>query len=125
MVKNLKVGDIVWYKERWSGNCLRAKVVRLIYDKEKLYAQLHWDIYGTNIIPCEHLYMNMDEAIKGSKEETAKRISDYKNEISDINSLVTFMYRHYVTESEDSPDYEARQAVKEKAKELLGIGLEE
>lgn len=47
----------------------------------------------------------------------------YKAQITDVNSLVRFMYTHPVAIVSEQTDYDARLAARLAAKELLGIDL--
>ena len=108
MITNPKIGQKVWFFEPW-GQCIHsAKITALdeteasVRDQERYpYADIKWDDGGDSI----------------------KRIRKINYEIRDVNDLVTFMYNHCVASAEEYTDWIARRAVKEIAKEMLGLEL--
>ena len=58
------------------------------------------------------------------KKEEEKKIAEIKAKIKDAGDLVAFMYDHCVACAEEYTDWTARRAVKEIAKEMLGLDLE-
>lgn len=78
------------------------------------------DDYG-----CE-IHCRLDDVYANEKDYEKKSrniINNYKKSIKDVNDLVKFMYNNRVAVSEEYTDWEARTAVKERAKELLNIDL--
>ena len=68
--------------------------------------------------------LDKEELLEINKKEESTLIANYKSEILDIESLVRFMFDNTIsTGSCEYTDWEARQAVKERAKELLNIDL--
>ena len=55
--------------------------------------------------------------------ETREKIAEIKAKIKDTGDLVAFMYDHCVACAEEYTDWTARRAVKEIAKEMLGLEL--
>ncbi len=58
------------------------------------------------------------------KYHIVKRIAEIKAKIKDAGDLVAFMYDHCVACAEEYTDWTARRAVKEIAKEMLGLDLD-
>ena len=57
-------------------------------------------------------------------KEEEKKIAEIKAKIKDASDLVAFMYDHCVACAEEYTDWTARKAVKEIAKEMLGLDLD-
>ena len=57
-------------------------------------------------------------------KEERKKIAEIKDSIKDAGDLVRFMYDHCVACAEEYTDWTARRAVKEIAKEMLGLDLD-
>ena len=57
------------------------------------------------------------------KKEEEEKIAEIKAKIKDTGDLVAFMYDHCVACAEEYTDWTARRAVKELAKEMLGLEL--
>lgn len=130
MITNPKIGQKVWFFEPW-GQCIHsAKITALdeteasVRDQERYpYADIKWDDGGDSIRLLRDLYSSREELQKELKKTEEKRIRKIKYEIRDVNDLVTFMYNHCVASAEEYTDWIARRAVKEIAKEMLGLEL--
>ena len=130
MITNPKIGQKVWFLEPWSKCIHSAKITALgetevsVRDPERYpYADIKWDDGGDSIRLLRDLYSSREELQKELKKTEEKRIRKIKYEIRDVNDLVTFMYNHCVASAEEYTDWIARRAVKEIAKEMLGLEL--
>lgn len=131
MIKNPKIGQKVWFFEPW-GHCIHsAKITALgetevsVRDPEKYpYADIKWDIGGNSKRLLRDLYSSREELQKELKKAEEKKISEIKAKIKDANDLVTFMYNNCVASAEEYTDWTARRAVREIAKEMLGLDLD-
>lgn len=130
MIKDPKIGQIVWLKEYWSENICSAKILTLgetevsTEDSNKcLYAKIEFDV-GISHYLLKDLYSSREELVEKIKKRTQNEINKIKLEIHDVNDLVRFMYNHCVASAEEYTDWNARQAVKEIAKEMLDLELE-
>lgn len=130
MINNPKIGQKVWFLEPW-GQCIHsAKITALgetevsVRNPEKYpYADIEWDDGGNSGCLLKNLYTSREELQKELKKEEEKKIAEIKAKIKDANDLVTFMYDHCVACAEEYTDWTARRAVKEIAKEMLGLEL--
>lgn len=130
MIKNPKIGQKVWFLEPW-GQCIHsAKITALgetevsVRNPEKYpYADIEWDDGGNSGCLLKNLYTSREELQKEIKKEEEKKIAEIKAKIKDANDLVAFMYDHCVACAEEYTDWTARRAVKEIAKEMLGLDL--
>lgn len=130
MIANPKIGQKVWFLEPWSKCIHSAKITALgetevsVRDPEKYpYADIKWDDGGDSIRLLRDLYSSREELQKELKKTEEKRIRKIKYEIRNVNDLVEFMYNHCVASAEEHTDWIARRAVKEIAKEMLGLEL--
>ena len=130
MITNPRVEQKVWFLEHWS-NCIHsAKITALgetevsVRDPKKYpYAEIKWDDGGNSNRLLRDLYSSREELQKEIKKAEEKKISEIKSKIKDVNDLVAFMYDHCVASAEEYTDWTARRAVKEIAKEMLGLEL--
>lgn len=88
------------------------------------YADIHWDDGGDSSCLLKDLYASREELQNKLKKEERKKIAEIKDSIKDAGDLVRFMYDHCVACAEEYTDWTARRAVKEIAKEMLGLKLE-
>lgn len=131
MIKNPKIGQKVWFFEPW-GKCIHsAKITALgetevsVRNPEKYpYADIKWDDGGNSDCLLKDLYASREELQNKLKKEERKKIAEIKDSIKDAGDLVRFMYDHCVACAEEYTDWTARRAVKEIAKEMLGLKLE-
>lgn len=130
MINNPKIGQKVWFLEPW-GQCIHsAKITALgetevsVRNPEKYpYADIEWDDGGNSGCLLKNLYASCEELQKELKKEEEKKIAEIKAKIKDASDLVAFMYDHCVACAEEYTDWTARKAVKEIAKEMLGLNL--
>ena len=75
--------------------------------------------------PFEALFRTHAEAVAALKEarDNSDKCSDYKAEITDVESLVRFGIDHNICLCGNGVDADAREAYVARAKELLGIEL--
>lgn len=131
MIENPKIGQKVWFLEPW-GQCIHsAKITAFgetevsVRNPEKYpYADIEWDDGGNSGCLLKNLYTSREELQKELKKEEEKKIAEIKAKIKDAGDLVTFMYDHCVACAEEYTDWTARRAVKEIAKEMLGLDLD-
>ena len=132
MIENTKIGQKVWFLEPW-GQCIHsAKITALgetevsVRNPEKYpYADVEWDDGGNSGCLLQNLYASREELQKELKKEEKKKIAEIKAKIKNTGDLVAFMYDHCVACAEEYTDWTARRAVKEIAKEMLGLDLDQ
>ena len=130
MMTNVKVEDTVWFKENWS-ECLTSGVVKSVGMTEITernpvavpYATIKSNFADYDIL-FENLYPTKDALKQAMKKESDERVAAIKAKIHDVNELIAFMYDATISSgAEEYTDWDARRAVKEIAKELLNIDL--
>ena len=87
-------------------------------------ADIEWDDGGNSGCLLKNLYASREELQKELKKEEEEKIAEIKAKIKDASDLVAFMYDHCVACAEEYTDWTARKAVKEIAKEMLGLDLD-
>ena len=130
MIKNPKIGQKVWLLEPW-GQCIHSAKITALGEikvsarnpKKYQYAELTWEDGGNSSCLLKDLYTSREELQKELRREEEKKIAEIKSKIKDANDLVAFMYNHCVACAEEYTDWTARRAVKEIAKEMLGLEL--
>ena len=124
--RNLAIGDHIWFNQNWAGPSAGTITAfrRSGYTKEMDYAEIHLDNGGMTGALLTDIYTSRKELLEANKKASAAQIAEYKNQMQDIEGLVRFMFNNTVSLAEEYTDWDARDAVKERAKELLGIDLD-
>ena len=127
MIENPKIGQEVWFAEACNQRIHNAKIIALgeaeVSVKKYPYADIEWDDGGNSGCLLKNLYASREELQKELKKEEEEKIAEIKSKIKDTGDLVAFMYDHCVACAEEYTDWTARRAVKELAKEMLGLEL--
>lgn len=128
MIENPKIGQEVWFAEACNQRIHSAKLIALdeveVSTRKYLYAKIEMDDGCRLGWPLKNLYASREELQKELKKEEEKKIAEIKAKIKDTGDLVAFMYDHCVACAEEYTDWTARRAVKEIAKEMLGLDLD-
>ena len=127
MMKNVKVGDNVWFENMWingpvNGTVIALKETELPNNKTAPYAEVNWNDGGTSGVLFENLFATKEEIDAFILARDTKEIQKIKNSLTDVNALVTYMFNTPLCANEYT-DYVAREAVKQRAKELLNLEL--
>lgn len=123
--RNLAIGDHVWFNMPYAGPSVGTIIAFIDKDIEKEYAKIHIDRGGTTIAPLTSIYTSSEALFEANKKASDERIARYKTKMPDVEGLVRFMFDNTVSSgAEEYTDWDARQAVSERAKELLGIDLD-
>ena len=127
MIENPKIGQEVWFAEACNQRIHSAKLIALdeveVSTRKYLYTKIEMDDGCRLGWPLKNLYASREELQKELKKEEEKKIAEIKAKIKNANDLVAFMYDHCVACAEEYTDWTARRAVKEIAKEILGLDL--
>ena len=128
MIENPKIGQEVWFAEACNQRIHSAKLIALdeveVSTRKYLYAKIEMDDGCRLGWPLKNLYASREELQKELKKEEEKKIAEIKAKIKNAGDLVAFMYDHCVACAEEYTDWTARRAVKEIAKEMLGLDLD-
>lgn len=73
----------------------------------------------------EEAFPSYDECVLWWEAKRRETIDKYLEEIKSVEDLVQFMYSHCCARCEEYTDWEAREAVRVRALELLGVNLRE
>lgn len=128
--KNFAIGDHIWFNQTWvgpsAGTITAFKTTEATpHRPSEPYAEIHLDDGGTTGALLTDIYASQEALLEANKKATAARITSYKSEMTDIEGLVRFMFNNNISSGAcEYTDWDARQAVKERAKELLDIDLD-
>ena len=128
--KNFAIGDHIWFNQNWvgpsAGTITAFKKTDATRRKKSVdYAEIHLDDGGTTGALLTDIYSSQEALLEANKKATAARIAGYKAEMPDVEGLVRFMFDNNISSGAcEYTDWDARQAVKERAKELLDIDLD-
>lgn len=127
-MRHFQIGDHVWFDQTWVG--LTSGTITSIEEIENrrtgtkgTFARIHADNGGDSGAKINRIWATKEEGMKAMKAESDAAVKKYKDSIKDVNDLVRFMYDNTVSSAEEYTNWEARQAARERAKELLGIDL--
>lgn len=121
-MKNIKVGQNVWYIDQDDCLARPAKVMKLKED----YAILRDGVCGwEDVVYYNVIYATEEECIKAIKTICDVRVNEYKEKMPDINACLAFAYKYHVSRTEEYTDWDARRAYKERVFELTGVKLED
>lgn len=115
----VRIDQIVYYQEHWSGHIERAKIIEIVDD---IVVKLKGTTYGTRDYHIDKLYTSVDELKKAIEEKFANDVQALKDSIKTIEDLLIFPLLHCLC-GEEYTEYEAIHAYKAKAKELFNIDL--
>ena len=102
-----------------------SRLTKLRFQPENIYMQKSkWMMAAGWDGLLKNLYASREELQKELKKEEEKKIAEIKAKIKNAGDLVAFMYDHCVACAEEYTDWTARRAVKEIAKEMLGLDLD-
>lgn len=125
MIKNIKVGQEVWFKATWVD--VNSGIVTEICDGDaKGYVMLKGtrDTSGSTGAKIKDCYPTKEALLAGLQTEYDKAVKDYCDSIQTVEDLVRFCYDHNFS-AEEYTNWEAKRAAEIRAKDLLGISLDE
>ena len=82
------------------------------------------NVNGSYTIKESDCYDTREALINKLTQDRDAKIERYMAEITDVESLIKFMYEHTIAPAEEYTDHEARDACREMAKRLLNIELD-
>lgn len=132
-IEDIKIGDVVYKEEHWSGEIFSAQVVKILdgdiialkgldfVDREGRKTSTFGGSLGCS---AEHLHKTAAEAYDAKLAKYNKQIEDYKNEIQTLEDLLRFPLVHPFG-AEEYRDDAAIKAYCVRCKELQGIEVRE
>ena len=128
------IGDKAYFEETWSENIIGGKVLEIKQTESKngaapqdyLVIQIEGSKYDKRNALVEKCHPSR-EAAKAAQDAENNAIKDkYRSEINSVQELVQFMYNHTIaTGAGEYTNWNGREVAREKAKELLGVDLED
>lgn len=125
-----KAGDHVWFEQTWAGPT-SGTIIEIVHTKDRrtnepeTWARIHADNGGDTGAKIDKIWATKDACLAALKAAEEATVSKYKASIKDVKDLIQFMYDNNVATAEEYTDWEARRAARERAKELLGINLDD
>ena len=125
MSKKFQKNDKVFYRTTWVSHN-----TGIIIGAKNVEGQLYYEIkgtgetFGTQYAKASDCFHTAKELSDGVQAESNALKQKYREEITDVKSLVQFMWNHTVTCAEEYTNWEARWACKEAIKDLLDLDLE-
>ena len=122
MIKNPRVGQIAWFEEHWSGTPTKCKI-ETVSERTANIKALDGARGNYTNMPLDRLFTTKQELLDAMHDKSNKHVASIKASIQTVEDLVRYMYDHVVANAEEYTDYDARRAVRERARELLNIDL--
>lgn len=113
MVKDKKIGDIVYVNGTWN-TAEKCKITGFFKSCYKVHSE---DNFGTFFCNPEDIYETKEEALDAYKQQSEQIKNSYKNNIKNMDELVSFCLDRMSSAGEYT-DYEAMDAVRERYNEL-------
>lgn len=132
-IEDIKIGDIVYKEEHWSGEIFSAQVVNFLPGDIVALKGLDFvdrkgnrtsSFGGSMGSSAEYLYRTAAAAYDAKLARYNKQIEDYKNEIQTLEDLLKFPLVHPFG-AEEYRDDAAIKAYCVRCKELQGIEVRE
>ena len=134
----LNAGDKIFVSEHWSEYIYQATVVKVYAENDTLYARFIYDyivdaagneidsgIHGSTCsAKFDDIWFSAKEAYAEIAARKANNVKIYCDEIVTVKDLLEFPLKHCL-DGEEYTDYDAIEAYKKRAKELLKIEIEE
>ena len=121
-----KTNQKIYYIDHWT-DMIGAAEIRKIEQMEDCGYVYHVKCVdgglGGMMLPEDMCFATKDAAIQYQAAKTNMIENKYRSEIKSVKDLVRFMYDNVVSCAEEYTDWHARKVAAEKAKELLGIDL--
>lgn len=127
------IGEKAYFIENWTDNIIGGEITETGMTKptdkhpSQPYLRIriegsHYDIRNQLTSKC---YPTTEAAKQAQKDKSDNLKNEYRNQIQTVDDLIRFMYNNNVHQCEEYTNWEARAVVREKAKELCGIELED
>lgn len=115
--KQFKAGDKVWWFDAW-GN-LRWGIIYGIKDG---HARIQEEGKGAKTgAKLDSCWESKEACLRAEARRAKLQTKEYEESITDVKSLVRFLFEYDVRS--EYKDYDAEAAAKKRAKELLGIEI--
>lgn len=115
----IEVGDTVW--TLLSNDIVLATVIEKYPDHVRVSAPC----YDDQDCDLDQVFLTKEGCLEFAKSQSEDIISDYKQQISSVTDLIQFMYDKNVARCNEWTNWEACEATRQRAEELLGIKLKD
>lgn len=119
-----KAGDTACYMDTWSERIIKTRIAETFSLKKKDGGTLTAARFADgNARPLDELFVSEKNLRASYAQARENKIASYMSVIRSVNDLVAFAYTHNIAYTEEYTNYEAREAYRRKAKELLNLDL--
>lgn len=115
-----EIGDKVWWFDSW-GNLRWGVIYNFVKGHAAIYENGRQGSHTGAMV--EDCWPSKDECLRAEAQRSELQVAEYKESIISVEDLVKFLFEQDVN-GEDY-DYDARRAAAERAKELLGLDIEQ
>ena len=122
---NKLIGEEVWFRAAW--NDVNSGILMCVkggaHAQIKVTSNGSINCGGETCIHANDIFLTKDDLLGANYERYKSKVSAYCSEIKTVEDLVKFSYNHRIAEG-DECDFEARDVVRKRAKELLGVEID-
>lgn len=124
-MQTITEGQEVWFQDYYGNVC--SGMVKTIVDPSGAFVRVNGTkgtigSYGVKASDC---FETKESLLDSMRKKSADAIKAYCQQITDVNELVRFMYNNPATRcAGEYAEWDAIEAVRIRAKELLNIDLE-
>lgn len=119
---NWKTGDTAYYMSVYAyDNTVHSGRVEVLGENGATMRDCAGGGFVT--LPFGNLFDTMQSASDTLADRHRNAVDAYKSEIPDVAALVRFSYCHEVCPCEEYTNWAAREAYRERTRELLGLDL--
>jgi len=126
--RKFKDNEIVYVNSTYNI-AEKCKITKFVQKESKVnkpvYALHSLDNYGSFAATEECIFKTKEDAIKSYETSANKLVEKYKDEIKTLADLIKFPLSHCIACGEEYTEEEAREAYKIRAKEIIGIDIEQ
>lgn len=115
-------GEKAWYESIYAyDDTIHSGEVKSVGEYG---ATMKDDVTGSFVtLPFDAMFTSGEFAAEALQDENRRKINEYKAAITDVGELVKFAYDRAVCRCEEYTDWTAREAYRERTRELLGLDL--
>lgn len=118
-MNNIEIGDTVW--TLLSNDIVLATVIEKYPDHVRVSAPC----YDDQDCDYDQVFHTEEGCLAFARDQSEDIISDYKQQISSVTDLIQFMYDNNVDRYNKWTNWQACEAARQRARELLGMELKD
>lgn len=118
-MENIEVGDAVW--TLLSNDIVLATVIEKYPDHVRVSAPC----YDDQDCDWDRVFLTEEGCLAFAIDQSEDIISDYKQKINSVSDLIQFIYDNNVSPCNEWTNWQACEAARQRARELLGMELKD